>query len=133
MKKIQTNNAPAAVGHYSQGIVHNGLVFVSGQVATNPATGEKIIVSIEAQTEQALRNVEAVLLAAGSDLSRVLKMTIYLSGIEHWAAVNAAYAKVLGEHRPARAIVPVGDFGDGLLIEIEAIAAVKHNEVKDDE
>ncbi len=125
MKKIQTNNAPAAVGHYSQGIVHNGLVFVSGQVATNPATGEKIIVSIEAQTEQALRNVEAVLLAAGSDLSRVLKMTIYLSGMEHWAAVNAAYAKVLGEHRPARAIVPVGDFGDGLLIEIEAIAAVK--------
>lgn len=133
VKKIQTNNAPAAVGHYSQGIVHNGLVFVSGQVATNPATGGKVFGSIEAQTEQALRNVEAVLLAAGSDLSRVLKMTVYLSGMEHWAAVNAAYAKVMGEHRPARAIVPVGDFGDGLLIEIEAIGAVKNEEVKEDE
>ncbi len=128
MRKIQTNSAPAAVGHYSQGIVHNGFVFVSGQVATNPATGEKVVDSIEAQTEQALRNVEAVLLAAGSDLSRVLKMTIYLSDMEHWSAVNAAYAEVLGEHRPARAIIPVGDFGDGLLIEIEAMATVKDDE-----
>jgi len=97
-------------------------------VATNPATGEKVVDSIEAQTEQALRNVEAVLLAAGSDLSRVLKMTIYLSGMEHWSAVNAAYAEVLGEHRPARAIIPVGDFGNGLLIEIEAIATLKDDE-----
>lgn len=128
MNKIQTNNAPAAVGHYSQGIVHNGLIFVSGQVATNPATGEKVVDSIEAQTEQTLRNVEAVLLAANSNLSRVLKMTIYLSSIEHWSAVNAVYAEVLGKHRPARAIIPVGDFGDGLLIEIEAIATIKDDE-----
>lgn len=128
MKEIQTNNAPTAVGHYSQGIVHNRLVFVSGQVATNPATGEKVVDSIEAQTEQALRNVEAVLLAAGSNFSRVLKMTIYIFGMEHWGAVNAVYAKVLGEHRPARAVIPVGDFGDGLLIEIEAIATVKNDE-----
>jgi 2-iminobutanoate/2-iminopropanoate deaminase len=128
MKKIQTNNAPTAVGHYSQGIIYNGLVFVSGQVATNPATGEKVVDSIEAQTEQALRNVEAVLLAAGSDLSRVLKTTVYLSGIEHWGAVNAVYAKVFGEHRPARAIIPVGNFGDGLLIEIEAIATLNEDQ-----
>ena len=128
MKKIQTNNAPRVVGHYSQGIIHNGLVFVSGQVATNPATGEKVVDSIEAQTEQALRNVEAILLAAGSDLSRVLKTTVYLSGIEHWGAVNAVYAKVFGEHRPARAIIPVGNFGDGLLIEIEAIAALNEDQ-----
>jgi 2-iminobutanoate/2-iminopropanoate deaminase len=128
MIKIQTNNAPTAVGHYSQGIVHNGLVFVSGQVATNPATGEKVADSIEAQTEQALRNVEAVLLAAGSDLSRVLKTTVYLSGIEHWGTVNAVYAKVFGEHRPVRAIIPVGNFGDGLLIEIEAIATLNEDQ-----
>ncbi len=128
MKKIKTDFAPQAVGHYSQGVVDNRLVFVSGQVATNPATGEKVTGSIEEQTEQALRNVEAVLLAAGSDLSRVLKMTIYVCGMEHWSAVNAVYAKILGEHRPARAIIPVGDFGDGLLIEIEAIATVKNDE-----
>jgi 2-iminobutanoate/2-iminopropanoate deaminase len=127
MNKIHTRNAPAVVGHYSQGIIHNGLVFVSGQVATDPATNEKVVDSIEGQTEQALRNVEAVLLAAGSDLSQVLKMTIYLSGIEHWGAVNAVIAKVLGEHRPARAIIPVGNFADGLLIEIEAIAVVNEN------
>jgi 2-iminobutanoate/2-iminopropanoate deaminase len=127
MKKIQTDKAPTAVGHYSQGIAHNGLIFVSGQVATNPATGEKVVDSIEAQTEQALRNVEAILLAANSDLNHVLKMTIYVSGMEHWSAVNATYAKVLGAHRPARAIIPVGNFGNGLLIEIEAVAAVKNN------
>ena len=125
MKKVETKNAPAAAGHYSQGIIHNGLVFVSGQVATDPETGQRLTGSIEEQTERALRNVEAVLLAAGSDLSRVLKMTVYVSDIEYWGAVNATYAKVLGDHRPARAIIPVGDFSDGLKIEIEAIAAVR--------
>ncbi|HEV8591854.1 MAG TPA: Rid family detoxifying hydrolase [Pyrinomonadaceae bacterium] len=128
MKKIQTNDAPAAVGHYSQGIVHNGILYVSGQVATNPKTGEKIIDSIEAQTEQALRNLQAVLVAGGSDLNNVLKMTIYLSNIEHWSAVNGVVAKIYGDHRPARAVIPVGDFSDGLVIEIDAIAAVKNNE-----
>lgn len=127
MKKIHTENAPAAVGHYSQGVVEGGLVFVSGQVATDPATGEKVLDSIEAQTERALRNVEAVLLAAGSDLSRVLKMTVYVSDIAHWSAVNAVYARVLGEHRPARAIIPVGAFADGLLIEIDAVATVERD------
>jgi 2-iminobutanoate/2-iminopropanoate deaminase len=127
MEKVQTNDAPAAVGHYSQGIVHNGLLFVSGQVATNPKTGEKVVDSIEAQTEWALRNLEAVLVAGDSDLNNVLKMTIYLSDIEYWSAVNGVVAKVYGEHRPARTIIPVGDFGDGLLIEIDAIAAVKND------
>jgi len=125
MKEIITEDAPAAVGHYSQAIVDEGLVFVSGQVARNPKTGELAIDSIEAQTEQALRNVEAVLLAAGSDLQHVLKMTIFLSGLEHWPAVNETYKRILGEHRPARAIIPVGDFNKGLKLEIEAIARVK--------
>lgn len=125
MEEIQTPNAPKAVGHYSQGIVDNGLIFVSGQVATNPQTGELVTDSIEAQTEQALRNVEAVLLAASSDLNHVLKMTIYISGMEHWSAVNETYKRVLGEHRPARAIIPVGDFSDSLKIEIEAVARAK--------
>jgi reactive intermediate/imine deaminase len=125
MKKVETFGAPAAVGHYSQGVVHNGLVFVSGQVATDPQTGERVTGSIEEQTTRALRNVEAVLKAAGSDLSSVLKMTIYVSDIEYWSAVNATYAKIMGVHRPARAIIPVGEFSDGLKIEIDAIASVK--------
>jgi 2-iminobutanoate/2-iminopropanoate deaminase len=125
MKKIQTDKAPTAVGHYSQGIAHNGLIFVSGQVATNPATGEKVVSSIEAQAEQALQNVEAVLQASASDWHRVLKMTICVSGMGHWSAVKARYAKILDEHPPARAIIPVGNFGNGLLIEIEAIAVAQ--------
>ena len=81
--------------------------------------------SIEAQTERALRNVEAVLLATNSDLNHVLKFTIYVSDENLWAAVNETYAKILGEHKPARAIIPVGKFRGDFLIEIEAIAAVK--------
>jgi 2-iminobutanoate/2-iminopropanoate deaminase len=127
IKKIETEKAPAASGHYSQGIVQNGVVYVSGQVAKNAVTGDRIPDSIGAQTELALRNVEAVLTAAGSDLKHVLKMTVFISGMEYWAEVNAAYAKVLGDHKPARAIIPVGDFGNGLKIEIEAVAAVKTN------
>ena len=80
---------------------------------------------IETQTELALRNVEAVLHAAGSDLQHVLQMTIYISDIELWGKVNETYARVMGEHRPARAIVPVEDLHFGTQIEIQAIAAVK--------
>lgn len=84
-----------------------------------PFTGD-----IGEQTELALRNVEAVLQAAGSDLQRVLQMTIYISDIELWGKVNEAYARVMGEHRPARAIVPIKDLHFGTKIEIQAIAAV---------
>jgi 2-iminobutanoate/2-iminopropanoate deaminase len=125
MEKISTKNAPAPGGHYSQGIVYNNLVFVSGQLAINPETREPVTDSIEAQTEQALRNVEAVLLESNSDLNHVLKMTIYISDENLWGAVNETYARILGEHKPARAIIPVGKFRGEFLIEIEAIAAVK--------
>lgn len=128
MKKIETDKAPASVGHYSQGIIHNGLVYVSGQVATDPQTGELVTSSIEAQTERSLRNLEAVLIAAGSDLASVLKMTVYLSGIEHWSSVNSVIADVFGQHQPARAIIPVGEFSDGLLIEIDAVGVVKNGQ-----
>jgi len=82
--------------------------------------------SIEAQTELSLRNVEAVLLAAGSDLNHVVQMTIYISDIELWGRVNEVYARILGEHRPARAIVPVKDLHFDTQIEIQATAAVKN-------
>jgi 2-iminobutanoate/2-iminopropanoate deaminase len=123
IKQTLTDKAPAPGGHYSQAVIHNGLVYVSGQLPIDPATGEKILSSIEAQTEQALRNVSEILKAAGSDLSRVLKMTVYISDIELWGAVNAVYARVMGEARPARAIVPIKDLHYGFQIEIEAIAA----------
>ncbi len=125
MKKIFLENVTPPIGHYSPAVVHNGLVFVSGQLAVDHQTGKPVTDSIEAQTEQCLRNVEAVLQAANSDLNHVLKMTIYVSDESLWAAVNATYARVLGEHKPARAIIPVNKFRGEFLIEIEAVAAVK--------
>jgi 2-iminobutanoate/2-iminopropanoate deaminase len=126
MEKIQPVNFPAPVGHYSPAVVYNGLVFVSGQLAISPKTGEEVTSSIEAQTEQCLLNVEKVLFAAGSDLQHVLKFTIYVSDESLWNAVNETYKRVLGEHKPARAIIPVGRFRGDFLIEIEAVAAVKN-------
>lgn len=120
---VATLNAPAPGGHYSQAVVYNGLVFVAGQLAINPLTCERLTGSIEEQTEQCLNNIAEILKAAGSDLSRVLKMTVYISDIELWGSVNSVYARIMGDHRPARAVVPVKELHYGFKIEIEAIAA----------
>ena len=125
MKKINLQDAPAPLGHYSPAVVHNGLIFVSGQLPRDAATGAVETGAIEAQTELALRNVEQILLAANSDLNHVLQFTIYISEMELWDKVNETYAQILGEHKPARAIVPVKDLHFGTKIEIQAIAAVK--------
>lgn len=125
MRKIKLPNVPEPKGHYSPAVEHNGLIYVSGQLPMNHATGEVETGAIEKQTELALRNVEAILHAAGSDLNHVLQMTIYVSEMELWDKVNETYKRVLGEHRPARAIVPVKDLHFGTKIEIQAIAAVK--------
>lgn len=122
IKRIQTPDAPTSAGHYSQAVVYNGLVFVSGQLSIDPATGEHKIGSIEEQTEQALSNVHAILKAAGSDWDRVLKVNISVADINLWEAVNKTYARVLGDNRPARAVIPTGPLHHGFLIEIEAIA-----------
>ncbi len=124
MNKIKLPNAPEPLGHYSSAVVHNGLIFVSGQLPRDAETGEVETGSIEAQTELALRNVEQILLAANSDLNHVLQMTIYVSEMELWDKVNKTYASVLGEHKPARAIVPVKDLHFGTKIEIQVIAVV---------
>ena len=123
MQAIETRNAPTAAGHYSQAIVHNGVVYVAGQLPIDPTSRERAVGSIEEQTERTLRNVEAILVAAGSGLDRVLQMTIYISDIELWGGVNTVYARVMGSHRPARAVVPVKDLHYGYQIEIQAIAA----------
>ncbi len=125
MKQISTPKAPAPAGHYSQGIVHNGLVYVSGQLPIDPDTGEKVLGSIEQQTEQVLENVAAVLKASGSSLDRVIKTTVYVSDIKLWDRVNNVYSKYFGDHAPARAVVPTGPLHHGFQIEIEAVASVE--------
>jgi len=124
MDHIYLKDAPKPAGHYSPGVVHNGLVYVSGQLPMDMKTREPFSGDIETQTELALRNVEAVLKEAGSDLDHVLQMTIYVSDIELWGKVNEVYARVLGDHRPARAVIPVKDLHFDTKIEIAAIAAV---------
>ncbi|HEX6126134.1 MAG TPA: RidA family protein [Pyrinomonadaceae bacterium] len=123
MRAIQPSGQPTPKGHYSPGIEHNGLVFVSGQLPMDLKTREPFTGSIEEQTELALRNIEAVLHEAGSGLDHVLQMTIYISDIELWGRVNETYAQVMGRHRPARAVIPVKDLHFGTKIEIAAIAA----------
>ncbi|MDQ3686167.1 MAG: Rid family detoxifying hydrolase [Acidobacteriota bacterium] len=125
MKIVETPDAPAPAGHYSQAVVYNGVVYVSGQLPINPKTGEKRVGSIEEQTEQVLRNVAEILRAAGSDLNLVLKMTIYVSDVGLWSSVNSVYEKVMGTHRPARVVVPTKELHYGFQIEVEAIAAVR--------
>ena len=123
MQAIETRDAPTAAGHYSQAIVHNGVVYVAGQLPIDPKDRNRPVGSIEEQTERTLRNVEAILVAAGSGLDRVLQMTIYITDIELWGGVNTAYSRVMGGHKPARAVVPVKDLHYGYQIEIQAIAA----------
>jgi 2-iminobutanoate/2-iminopropanoate deaminase len=123
--RVSTPQAPTPAGHYAQATVHNGTVYVAGQLSIDPATGEKVHGSIEEQTERTLRNVEAILLAAGSDFAHLLKVNVYVTDIAHWPRVNAVYARVVGADVPARAVVPVPALNHGLLIEIDAIAAVR--------
>lgn len=122
IKRINTPNAPQPAGHYSQATVYNGLVFVAGQLSILP-NGEHKFGSIEDQTEQALRNVHEILKAAGSDWDRVLKINISVADITLWEGVNKVYSRILGEHRPARAVIPTGKLHYEFLIEIEAVAA----------
>lgn len=124
MREISTPNAPKPSGHYSQAIVHDNIIYVSGQLPIEPNTGEKRTGSIEEQTEQALKNLAEILKAAGSDLSQVLRATVYISDIELWGRVNAVYARFFGKQRPARAVVPVENLHHGFQIEIEAMAVV---------
>jgi len=123
MIEISTQNAPKPSGHYSQAIVHNNIVYVSGQLPIEPKTGEKRIGSIEEQTEQALKNLSEILKAAGCNINQVVKTTVYISDIELWDRVNAVYSRFFGGHRPARAVVPTRNLHFGFQIEIEAIAA----------
>jgi 2-iminobutanoate/2-iminopropanoate deaminase len=125
IERVETRTAPIPAGHYSQALIHEGIIYVAGQLPIDPATGVRQLGSIEAQTEQVLRNLAAIVEAAGSDLSRVLRTTVYVADITLWERVNAVYQQVFGSHRPARTVVPVPTLHHGFLIEIDAIAACR--------
>ena len=124
MKIVETPRAPIPAGHYSQAVVYGGLVFVAGQLPHDIAHPGRPAGDAEEQTERALRNVEAILEAAGSGLERLLSVTVYVTDISLWPRVYAAYAGVLGPHRPARAVVPVKELHHGYLVEVQAVAAL---------
>ncbi len=124
MRMVKTIEAPVPGGHYSQAVVHQGMVYVSGILPIDPKTGSKILGTIDDQTRQVLKNLKAILEAANSGLHQVVKTTVYLSDIQNWDRVNQIYAEYFGDHRPARTIVPVGTLHHGFLIEIEAMAAI---------
>lgn len=124
MHSISTPEAPTPAGHYSQALVHNGCVYVAGQLPIVPGQREHRVGTIEEQTAQVFANITAVLRAAGSDLSRMLQVTVYVSDMELWGRFNTAYAKVMGDHRPARAVVPVNALHYGYQLEVQVIAAL---------
>ena len=123
MKVIATKEAPAAIGPYSQAIEVNGFVFGSGQIPIDPATGAFVEGGIQEQTRQALTNAQNILRAAGTDLSHVVKTTVYLSDIANFVPMNEIYAQFFTEPYPARSAVAVKDLPKGALVEIEVLAA----------
>jgi len=125
VKLVSTPGAPTARGHYSQAVVHGGVVYVAGQLPIVPGAPEIRLATFEEQARRVLDNVVAILEAAGSGADLVLKSTVYISDLQHWPAFNAVYAEILGDHRPARTVVPVAALHYGYLVEMDAIAALR--------
>ena len=127
IREVATDSAPAAIGPYSQGLVHGGLLFSAGQIPLDPATGELVAGGVAEQTEQVLRNLDAVLSAAGAARDTVLKTTVFLRDLGDFAAMNEVYARFFGTHRPARSTVQVARLPRDSAVEIEVVAAVHAN------
>lgn len=123
MKRIDTGKAPAAIGPYSQAICHNGLIFVSGQLPIDPATGAFPEGGVEAQTRQSLTNIKAILEEAGSDMGKVIKTTVLLADMGDFAAMNGVYSEFFQTPYPARCAFAVKTLPKGALVEIECVAA----------
>ncbi len=123
-KIVSTTDAPAAIGPYSQAVIHNGLVFCSGQIPTDPATGEFSGTDITTQAEQVMKNLDGLLKASGSDFSKVLKCTIFLADMGDFAVVNGIYGRYFPENPPARETVAVKTLPKNALVEISCIAIV---------
>jgi 2-iminobutanoate/2-iminopropanoate deaminase len=121
---VATSGAPKAIGPYSQAVSAQGFLFTAGQVALDPATGELVAGGIAEQTERAMKNLHAVLTAAGTSLSQVVKTTVFLVDMADFTAMNEVYGRIFGSHRPARSTVAVAALPRGARVEIEVIAIV---------
>ena len=122
IKFISTDAAPKAIGPYSQAIVANGFIYTAGQIALDPATMEVVAGDVKAQTERVMANLQGVLKAAGSDLSKVVKTTVFLATMDDFAAMNEVYGRWFGEHRPARSTVAAAGLPRNVKVEIEVVA-----------
>ncbi|NOT74346.1 MAG: RidA family protein [Cyclobacteriaceae bacterium] len=123
MDFIYPSSTSRPKGHYSPAAVHNGFVFVSGQISTDDK-GQPILDSIEEQTKRCLEKIRVILDASNSSLNRILKVSIFISNMDDWGKVNTVYSEFFGDHRPARIIVPSGPLHYGCAVEIDCIAAV---------
>lgn len=119
---VSTPDAPKAIGPYSQATVAGGMIFTAGQIALDPATMEVVPGGVAEQTDRVFRNLAAVLKAAGADLSKVVKTTVFLADMGDFAAMNEVYARHFGEHRPARSTVAAAGLPRGVRVEIEVVA-----------
>lgn len=120
---INTEKMPAVKGHYSPVIEHNGILYIAGQVPTDPVTGA-VPGTIEDQVKLVFSKIELLLMESGSSLNKVLQVRIFLSDMDLWDTVNKLYAGIFGDHKPARCVVPVGKLHYGSLLEVEAVAFV---------
>jgi 2-iminobutanoate/2-iminopropanoate deaminase len=124
LKTVETPSAPAAIGPYSQAIVHAGVVFTAGQIPLDPQSMQVVEGDVAVQTRQVMKNLQAVLQAAGSDLSRVIKTTVFLRDMNDFAAMNEVYGRAFGDHKPARSTVQAARLPRDVSVEIEVVAAV---------
>lgn len=124
MKTLHTDEAPKAIGPYSQSIISNGFLFTSGQIPLDPSTGNVVGTNVTEQAERVFLNLQAVLASAGCKFSNVVKATVFITTMDDFPALNEVYAKFMGDHKPARSTVAVAGLPKGVRVEIEFIAEV---------
>lgn len=125
MKIIIPKDSPKAGGHYSPGVISNGMLYISGQLPVDPETGNTITGDVSAHALRALQNMELILIAAGLSKENVVLCRVYISDVALWANVNSVYASFFGDHRPARVVVPSRSLHGGALVEVEAMAELE--------
>lgn len=127
LKTVHTDQAPAAIGPYSQGVIANGFLFTAGQIALDPGSGQVVVGDVVAQTEQVFKNLAAILATAGAGWQDVVKATVFLMDMKDFPHVNEVYGRVMGDSRPARSTVQVAGLPRGVLVEIDLVVVVRAN------
>lgn len=125
IKRVETKYSVRDGGHYTPGMIYNGVLYISGQLSIDPETGNIPQGGIKAQARQALKNLDTVLRQAGTSRENVLQCRVYIPDVSYWGELNEAYAEYFGRHKPARIVVPARELYNGCLVEIEAVAAVE--------